>query len=181
MGSSKMTGTIFKEGSILEKVYIYQQNGLTAQEIAEKEGWDLHKAQRKLWRVNQKLDLAKAKTNGVKKPDIKPQVKQVQKTPKPQEKVVIATPENIPENIPEIMETILRCLLSFLRTLEKKLINMLASINGRPSPAEKTPSSSMPSSRVSSLLARSSMPERIIPTQGIHPNENIIPKIKELR
>jgi len=104
MGSSKMTGTIFKEGSILEKVYIYQQNGLTAQEIAEKEGWDLHKAQRKLWRVNQKLDLAKAKTNGVKKPDIKPQVKQVQKTPKPQEKVVIATPENIPENIPEIME-----------------------------------------------------------------------------
>ena len=38
-------------------------------------------------------------------------------------------------NSPDIIETILRCLLSFLRSLEKKLINMLASIKGSPRPA----------------------------------------------
>ncbi|GAG50587.1 unnamed protein product [marine sediment metagenome] len=82
-------------------------------------------------------------------------------------------------NTPEMIETRLRCLLSLFRNFEKKLIKMLASIKGIPSPSEKTPRSSIPPARVSSLLARSSIPESIRPTHGIQPKENIMPKIKE--
>ncbi|OQA22232.1 MAG: hypothetical protein BWY60_00308 [Actinobacteria bacterium ADurb.Bin346] len=52
---------------------------------------------------------------------------------------------------------------------------MLAIMNGRPSPAEKTASKIMPCPSVSILLARRSIAERIIPTQGTQPNEKIMP------
>ncbi|GAH01367.1 unnamed protein product [marine sediment metagenome] len=77
------------------------------------------------------------------------------------------------------LDTILRCLFIFFKKLENKLINIPARINGRPSPSEKIPISNTPWSKVSSWLAKSKIPDRIIPTQGTHPNEKITPMIKD--
>jgi len=47
-------------------------------------------------------------------------------------------------NMPEIIDIILRCRFIFFKNLEKKLINMLANMNGSPSPSEKTARSMIP-------------------------------------
>ena len=77
-------------------------------------------------------------------------------------------------------ETYGKILDSFLTIFEACPIPIAIKRNGMASPSEKTESRSAPWVTVAVEVARNNIDARIGPTQGVHPNAKVAPKINEL-